>query len=298
MKRLICLLRIKLWNMTKRFVLYWKRNKNLRYSTFIAILLLLISPIIISYINNLLEPNKELEIDINQVSSLDENKNWTGVIIDELFLVYGCKARALFFVNYNSLSNNTNNLRNEEHILTLNTKENTSCMNCTYYFISIYNKGTDIKDLLTLDVDISDKFILDKYDSKLNIIYSNNTPFDKNNLIITIDKGIKGKKSEILSLIGHTKQYSNINFNCYNIFKPKCHFITYNIKYSTNQSFINQFLNDLKIILPLYDDNETKIYKFNFEKKKFEEDLSYNSVYKYDKCMVEQGPAVDPSLIF
>ena len=63
----------------RSLIWHWKNNKILRVSisisTFIAIILgfffLVIQPIIIPYINYLLEPHKELEIDTTKISSLD-----------------------------------------------------------------------------------------------------------------------------------------------------------------------------------------------------------------------------------
>lgn len=227
----------------------------------------------------LFESPKVLEISVANMYSLNEIPYKTNGVL----LMQGCKTRVLLFISNINISEGA---RGDISPFVYTTINREKCLKCTYHFVNIRNKGKYIAEQVIFSVDLTNNFIVDGKDSKLEVIPSNMP--EKNNLIVKIIGGFEGNKSEILVFKGYTNEYTPLDFNCENIKNSKCDFIQYDIGDIRNQTKINLFFSKQKIIPPEYVE-EMKAYFLNWDNNQFEEyPLMGNLFYSYfeEECKI------------
>ncbi len=268
----------KQWGIIRR----WREDSAFRASTKVGVIIAIIfyflglvsQPFIVPKIEYALMPQKELQITVAQIQSLDE---LTGLLkYDKVMLFYG---RGIISLNFLSDLKKPEEIK-DEYVDMVSTTEARTCENCTYYWIKISNRGEDINEPLIISVDLVYDFIRDRADSKIEIVKEKNF-LGKNNFLIKINGGIRGNKSETLEFLGHTTKEDNLNFNCDNIKKSKCLLVRYKERDIRNPDKITSFLESLKIELPEYSEEVLKQYILNEKTRKFEED---NRNIKQAKC--------------
>jgi len=270
-------------------ILLFIKQKSKLY-VIVSILIILIGTGITLY--DRYEPTKELQITVAKIFSLDEISSFS-LQTDHIFLFQGCGYKTLHFV-HNRIT--PDKLKDEELHYTYTSTERYGCENCTYYYFEIHNRGKDINEPLNFLVVISDQFILDESDSKINVQNSRNIP-DRNNFIYEIVGGIKGNFSETLAFRGHTNKYSNINIDCSAIKKSKCYIIQYDIGDMRNAKDINQFFSDTGINPPEYNPNEMEAYELNDNNEFKRLPLKLDYLYFTESVCKKESQDINPSLI-